>query len=407
MQAIPTDAVALNFDTPRSVLQNRLDPNRDKIRYVACLGNHLEPGDARQLNSNGGWAGGLWCGHSEIGGVPTMTRTHHMVLRGLFTPLETRAVMRKADHREQEAHRESYLDGPGIPPFTRGYTVFAGDDLAYLQSDRYRPMGVVEISALFDAPWDSELRRNLQNHFFPQWMDWQRGVGEVPELLTDWEALVHDAKRRAQFQSHDIVAEELFESIRLFKNYAFDQIEKNRQIIQSMRMDNNGGQYVGWHNKTRLYAAQLGIVLEDEQSLAAASSDPKGLVEEMRADRKLREKELDVQREQTAILLAKLTGEEYVPAPKATPDTPAVAPPNLEAIAQSSVEFGDVLPITQEEPIQETDQLELSPIEDFNPDLTPGCSENNSKGEPCKAKVHAGHSLCTFHEKEKGVYVKA
>src|SRR5262245_5021356 len=147
-------AEALDFNLSDTQLRSTIDLNREKTRYVACLGNHMETVDSRQLNSIGGWAGGIWIGHSEVDGCPTMKRTHHMILRGLFTPLETTAVSRKADHREVEGFRESYLDGKNVPAFTRGYTVYAGADFGFLQSDRFRPMGIVEISPLMGVDWD-------------------------------------------------------------------------------------------------------------------------------------------------------------------------------------------------------------------------------------------------------------
>lgn len=398
--AISAEATALDFGDSAVKLSNRNDVNRDKTRYVACLGNHLESGDARQLNSIGGWAGGIWVGHSEVEGAPTMRRTHHMILRGLFTPLETRALMRKADHKELEQHREIYLDGPGVPPFTRGYTAYAGDDLAYVQSDRYRPLGVVEITPLMGVEWNTELRRSLQNFFFPEWEQWQQGRGSIPNLLSDWRDLVKSAQNRAQYQSHEIIAEELLESARLFEIYATNQIEKNRQAIQSMRAADHGGQYVGWHNKCRTFAAQLGITLEDEKQLTTAGNND-GLVAEMRADRKQREEELEMQRKLNAALVEKLTGEkvDFTPAPP----PPSLAIPE-EKLVEESVSFG-AAPSLEVETISEISedpdaQVELAPIE-FEKELTSGCSELNSKGEVCKGKVHPGNTKCAFHGGEK------
>lgn len=385
--AVTVGATPLDFGDNETRLSTKIDLNRDKIRYVACLGNHLENTDARQLTGIGGWAGGLWVGHSEVEGAVTMHRTHHMILRGLFTPLETRAVMRKADHREVDGHREVYLDGPGIPPFTRGYTVYAGDELAFLQSDRFRPMGVVEITPLMGVEWNTELRRSLQNFFFPEWNVWQRGEGNIPLLLDDWLTLVKEAQKRAQYENHEIIAEELLESGRLFRVYANNQIERNRQAIQSMRSADHGGQYVGWHNKSRMYAEQLGITLEDEKSIASAA--PESLLSEMREDRRIREQELQLQRELNAALVAKLTGEKIeIPVVEPKPAPPVL---DLEKIARESVETGNIV---EEEPVE----LDLAPIPE-DKDLTPGCSELNSKGEPCGTRPKPGETMCTHHKK--------
>lgn len=382
--AVPVEATPLDFGDSQSRLTSKIDLNRDKIRYVACLGNHLEPTDARQMRDIGGWAGGIWIGASEVEGCPTLHRTHHMILRGLFTPLETRPVMKKADHREIDGYRETYIDGPGIPPFTRGYTVYAGDDLNYLQGDRYRPMGVVEITSLMGVEWNTELRRSLQHFFFPEWSIWQRGEGEIPQLLSDWVDLVRAAQKRAQYVNHEQIAEELLESARLFRIYANNQIEKNRQAIQSMRAADHGGQTVGWHNKTRMYADQLGMVLEDERSIAPSAGNTDGLIAELREDRKLRAQELEMQKAVNAALIKKLTGDEVA----ITEETPVVT---QEVLVAESVSFG----VTN---TPDNEELDLSPIVEEK-DLTPGCSEFNGKGEPCRAKVKPGETKCTFHLK--------
>jgi len=385
--AVPVEATPLDFETTSVRLSSKTDVNRDKIRYVACLGNHLEPTDARQFRDIGGWAGGIWVGASESEGCPTLHRTHHMILRGLFSPLETRPVMKKADHREIDGYRETYIDGPGIPPFTRGYTVYAGDDLKFLQSDRYRPLGVVEITPLMGVEWNTELRRSLQQFFFPEWSYWQKGVGEIPQLLDDWIDLVKQAQVRAQYENHAVIAEELLESARLFRIYANNQIEKNRQMIQSMRSTNHGGQTVGWHNKSRMYAAQLGITLEDERTIAPTSLATEGLVAELREDRKLRTQELEMQKAVNNALIAKLTGQE-IPIQISLPDPDKPVEPTIT----HEVSTGIIKELNPNE------ELELAPIEPEN-DLTPGCSEVNGKGEPCKAKVKPGETKCTFHLK--------
>lgn len=387
--AITTEATPLTFDDNQTRLTEKVNINREKTRYVACLGNHLEAGDRRQLTNIGGWAGGIWVGHSEIEGCPTMKRTHHMILRGLFTPLEMRAIQRKADHRETEFNKESYLDGPGIPPFTRGYTVYPGDDLGFLQSDRYQPMGVVELTGLMGVDWNSELRRSLQEFFFPQWKEWQQGVGEVPVLLSDWTDIVKNAQKNARYESHELIAEQLLESARLFSVYALNQIERNRQAIQSMRSADHGGQYVGWHNKCRTYAEQLGITLEDEKTIAGiASPDNTGLIAEMRADRKLREQELATQTAINKALVEKLTGEK-IELPEVKIEEPK--PIDFEKIAQESVQLG--VPSLQEERAEEVD---LAPVA-AETDLTPGCTEFNGKGDPCRGKVQPGETKCVFH----------
>lgn len=370
---VTVEATPLEFDDKPTRLHEKLDVNRDKTRYVACIANHLEALDRKAMNNVGGWAGGIWAGHSEIDGCPTMKRTHHMILRGLFTPLELRATQRKADHRETEMNRESYLDGAGIPPFTRGYTLYPGDDLAFLLSDRYAPMGVVELTGLMGVEWNSELRKSLQDFFFPQWRDWQQGRGEVPVLLSDWEDLVRDARKQAQYEIHGLIAEQLLESGRLARTYMLNHIERNRQAIMSMRSADHGGQYVGWSNKSRTYAEQLGQTLEDEKNIAGtASPETSELLAELKASR-------EQQSLLNKALVEKLTGEKVeVPAP------PKPVTIDLQKTAEESVEIG------------QAPELSLNQ-ELMNTDLTPGCSEFNSKGDPCKGKVQHGETKCVFH----------
>lgn len=379
-------------------LHSNYDVSRDKTRYIACMGNHLEDLDKQQLKDIGGWAGGLYIGSSESAGAPTLRRTKFMVLRGLFSPLETTAIGKAADHREAEAYRESYLEGKGVPVGTRGYTVYAGDTLTYLQSDRFRPMGLVEITPLIDVEWNTELRSSLQNFFFPDFSAWQNGEKPIPNLLSDWEGLVNEAKNKAQYESQFTIATELLESARLFRVYANNYIEKYRQAIQSMRSTNNGGQYIGWHNKCRIYAAQLGISLEDERSLQSTDTGQVGdLAKEFRAERSLREQELAEQKKLNAALIEKLTGEKVeIEEVKSTVPV-IVTEEGLTKSAMESIELGHINEIEVEK--EPEIEVNLSKSEPVQP-LTPGCPEMNGKGEPCKGKVYPGKLKCVFHSKD-------
>lgn len=49
---LQTDS-SLTFEDKDVKLHTRVDIDRDKTRYVSCLGNHLESTDRRQLTSSG------------------------------------------------------------------------------------------------------------------------------------------------------------------------------------------------------------------------------------------------------------------------------------------------------------------------------------------------------------------
>lgn len=280
-------------------LHNKIDPNREKTRYVLCMGNHLEPVDQKGFLPMGAYMGGLWVGHSEVEGAPTMRRTNYLCYRGGITPLETRPIPKKADHKAREQQDETFMTGHDVPPGTRGYLVYAGDTLNFLQNDSFRPMGVVEIVALQFLPWEQSNALTIQQHFFPDWTKWLRGVdaAKIPTLLRDWEGLVQSGIERGKgIAVIESVGEAMMESARLFRQYASSHIERNRQQIMAKRSVDSGGFYVAWSGRSKLYASQLGVSLEREDDLRPATvqstGDP-GLIAEFREERKMRERQMD------------------------------------------------------------------------------------------------------------------
>lgn len=284
-------------------LADRVDANKEKPRYVFCLGDHTSDQDKAGFESIGGHFGGLWVGHSETEGCPTMKRTNFMIYRGAITPLETTAIPKKADHRERERQNENFLVGKDVPPGVRGYTVYAGNDLNYLQSDRFRPMGVVELQALKYKSWTESNALQLQLLLFPRWNDWLNGV-KAPVLLDDWMMEVNNAFNK--FPDLQAFSTDVFESSRLFRTYGLGHIERNRQQIMAKRSVDTGGMFVSWSGTSRLYAKQLGVVLENEDQLRPSGNnmstgDP-AMIQEMREERRLRSEELKQQREMISLL---------------------------------------------------------------------------------------------------------
>jgi hypothetical protein len=270
-----TPAPVLEQEAPRAIdnnedhvsLQSRIIPNRDKTRYVVCLGNHLEDDDLNSFKVIGAHMGGLWVSPSEVAGAPTMRRTNYFCYRGGLTPIESRPVPKKADHKARERQDETFMTGDGVPPGTRAYMVYAGDTMSFLLSDAWKPMGLVEVSALKYIPWKESHALDIQRHFFPQWDRWLRGAPS-PELLNEWEDMVRDAVSRGQGNRViESIGSSMIESGRVFRRYANNHIEQNRQRILSQRSIDSGGFYVGWNNRSRNYARQLNISLENEDHL--------------------------------------------------------------------------------------------------------------------------------------------
>ena len=292
-------------------LQTRVDPNRELTRYLFCIGDHIEPRDKQNLMAP---VGGMWIGHSEVEGAPTMKRTRFMLHTCGVTPLENVSIPKKADHRAEKKSEENFLIGKGVPGGTRGYMVYAGDSLNYLQNDRFRPQGIVEIFQLMGKEWATGIAEKIQLFFFPDWFAWLRKSKPFPKTIDDRVSIVREAMLKADGDPVLTgIGDLMLESARLFTQFGSSHIERNRQMIQSMRNTNMGGFYIGWTEKTRLFALQLKLRLEDENQLrqeAGGTNIPSNdaLIEQMRLDRELREKELEVQKQQNSLLLALVTG---------------------------------------------------------------------------------------------------
>lgn len=333
----------------------------------------------------------MWVSPSETEGAPCLKRTKYMILRGGVIPVENAAVSKKADHREEDGRRENYLSGPNVPAGIRGYTVYAGDNMNYLASDRFRQLGVVELTALQGSDWDLGFAREVQLHFFPEWDRWLRGEGEIPVLLGEWEKMVSNGLKTANTEPLMITGEEMLESARLFRVYANTSIERNRQAILSLRTTNTGGFYVGWSEKSRLYAAQLGISLEDETTLKPqTSADTTGILEELQKDREIRLAELEEQKAINRALIQKLLGDTAVVEPivEAVVDK-ATAPKQLseeeiQKMMEDSVSFGTISGDTSEDQETTTD--------------APQCSANTKKGNRCSNLAQEGSEFCPLHQ---------
>lgn len=237
---------------------NKQGVSREVTRYLFCIGNHIEPRDRFSLNAP---MGGIWVGHSEVEGAPTMKRTKYMLHACAVTPLETTAIPKKAGHREEKSSDENFLTGPGVPAGVRGYTVYPGNDIGFLQSDRFRNMGVVELTGMAGMAWDSGDPVRIQQILFPSFYTWANDPSSFPKTI----------KERLEALNPECTFEELMaqvrESARLFTSYGKNHIEKNRQLIFSMRSVNMGGYTIGWNELSRLYSSQLEVPLEDQDEI--------------------------------------------------------------------------------------------------------------------------------------------
>lgn len=239
------------FEHEPTVLPPRDAVRLDLPRYVFCLGDFIEPNDKIQLMSLHSWIGGLRIGSSTNEGAPTMVRTNHIIYRGMFTPLELTAIPAHADVRTTE----TVMNGGKM-------NIMPGHDIKFLTSDDYSEMGVVEISALSGEPFATGAVERLNNTFFPDLAKWRTLEMEMPTLLADWVDLIRSVK--ASDQVVEQTRNEMLTSATRFNVYARKQIEINRQRIMQTRSIDTGGFTVGWSARSRLFASQLDIVLEDD-----------------------------------------------------------------------------------------------------------------------------------------------
>lgn len=271
-QPISYDEVALQ--TPKDEGGIREEANR----FVFSIGDYIEAGDKRQIE--GGWAGGLRIGSSQVQGAPTMWRTKYIINRAVITPLETRAVVPFAgadpeiDKKVIKVGDDSYLR-----------TVVPGRDILYLTDEEFQRMGVVEITQMADK--DFLDARALNRHFFPEIENWLSGKAEMPVSLSDYKTIIQTAS--IENDVHAITQAEMMESVRNFESYATEQIEKNFQIIEWVRSSNMGGYTVGWSQRTRLFALQLGVTLKDDRAYGGTTKVDLKPNDTVPADLKIRE----------------------------------------------------------------------------------------------------------------------
>lgn len=403
-------------------LYSKVNPNRDVPRYIFCMGDHIEAKDKISFNS---LIGGIWVGSSEVEGAPTMRRTNFMIHTCGIIPLETTAIGKKADHQAEKKSDEQLLIGKGVPAGTRGYTVYAGDTLAFLQSDRFRPLGVVELTHLAGKDWTLGIAEKFQRFYFPEWVSWKSGAKPFPTRLQDREAYVREAMAKAGAGSPEAsVGIEMLESSRLFSQFAQKYIERNRQVIMSNRSTNTGGFFFGWTEKSRLFAEQLGIKLEDEAGLrkedSSSTSNP-DLVEAMKADQELRREEMAAQREQIKLLTMLVAGkipsldalQEFLPNTEKVLAKEEIQAPSLEIIEEvPDVSFGSDSEEIElvKEPIQTPAEVETTfeqPTEKlgmFKEPLVPDgqCHGKREKtGERCSVTITRANSA---NEPGQGLY---
>lgn len=328
---------------------------KDAPRYVACLGDFMQPSDKQALRDLGTRSGGLRVGPSETEGCPTMWRTNFIIRRGCFTPLELTGVLTKLDEVDKDAKKNQLvINGKDAPPLP-SKNVFPSDDIGTLTDDSFRSMGVVELSKLIDVQWGESIAQKLNKHFFPEMKLWLDGVAEFPTLLKDYETLI----RKAVIENdvHDTTQRELMESARVFRAYATRQIEQNRSRIMSTREKDMGGFSYQWEERTRLFAAQLSITLEKEDSIRPqeeAGPDRSREVAAMEEANTLKREELEMKREEI-----RFAREGH-------------APPKVEPYVAT-------MPVVEEEAAEVTTLL---------------CDAPTGSGNPCKFKAVNNSTRC-------------
>lgn len=191
-----------------------------------------------------------------------MWRSNYIINRACFTPLETVATTAGSDVNPKDlpSARTIGTDDLGAPIIVR--EVLPGNDILMLQDDTFREMGVVEITELSDKPFNLGESVKLNRVFFPELDNWLAGETEFPVLLNDYIDIVNRASITSDAEA--ITQEQILESARRFETYARKQIETNRQAIMRVRQTDMGGYTVGWSQRTRLFARQLDITLEDD-----------------------------------------------------------------------------------------------------------------------------------------------
>jgi hypothetical protein len=262
----------------------------EAVRYVACLADFIVPGDKAQLRGLGARAGGYRVGLNDIGGCPTMWRRKGMLLRGIFTSLEKTVVTTHADEKHDKGPVED-----AVPVGER--IKYPASDITYLTDGDFYQMGVTELSVLRGHEWTDGLAKELNRHFFPDINLWRAGDKPFPTLLSVYEDLIGSAA--VLTDEHAVTQGELLDSIRRSRIWMIDHIEANRAIIQSTRNVNMGGASFKWSDKSRLFAAQLDVVLENERDVAPAPQAVTPVVDEryvsaIEKQNELKERELDM-----------------------------------------------------------------------------------------------------------------
>lgn len=355
-------------------IKPKYDVRKDAPRYVICLGDFMEPRDKQALRDLGTRSGGLRIGPSETEGCPTMWRTNYLIRRGCFTPLELTGVLTRLDEVDKDAKKNQLvINGKDAPPLP-SKNVFPSDDIGTLTDDAFRAMGVVELSKLIDVQWGEGIAQKLNTHFFPDIKYWLDGTADFPTLLKDYENFVRSA--RIESETHETTQRELLESARVFRVYATRQIEQNRSRISSTRDKDMGGFSYQWEERTRLFAAQLGITLEQADTIRPKEEDAPDRSREIKAmeeANELKRQELEMKREEI-----QLARESRVP--------PAVEPYTAQ------------MPSVEDEAAH---QQEANPSLTLNPAC---CSAMTGKGVQCSnAAGDNGRCSLPAHKLGEGV----
>jgi hypothetical protein len=387
-------AVAFEYQGDGPKVISRQDINRELSRYIFCIGDHIEPKDKRAFQSQAGHMGGIWISPNEFDGAPCLRRTNYMAIRAGICPLENVSLQKRADHISASKSDEQFLSGKNVPAGARGYIRYAGEDANFLGNNRFRDLGLVEIPTLVGVEWSTGLVRALNLHFFPDYDNWLQRREKIPVLISDMETLIQAGMRGALNETQEQVGEAMLESATLFRSYASQQIEKNRQIIMSLRSKDTGGMVFGWTNKVRLFADQLGVKLEDESNLRGSDSSSTEVIELMKADQELRLQEIVEQRRLNQMLMLKLgLTDEAAPEPEVIEINTPVLP--LEFVhevdgADETIEVEEIV----EEVVEDTPPTLLPKEESVE---LPTCTYSR-KNKRCEQVAEDGSEFCADHQ---------
>lgn len=274
---------------------------------------------------------------------------------------------------------------------------FPSEDVVRITTDRRAPHGeggVVELTALVGA--DEAFAAKVQEFFFPEWGEIERGYKMLPKTVDALEA--HLSERMLHLGGlpdgvRDVFAQcgrDMLRGVGAYRNWGMQYLKSIEDAFSAAKVK---GVPFSYPPKAEMLLAQLGQVRKDDLATTQAVSS-QALIEAMAKQNELKERELALKEAE----LAAMKANNAAPAATARPSAPVkvtVAPaepkePVTETVA-APVEGRSVLDI-----------LTATPAAAANPET---CSVTTSQGKPCKGAVVQtvdGVGYCYSHRKEEG-----